>query len=111
MSPRKRIALKCIADLADKTLKNIFKEEHSLNVSVLPNDLCEVGARALPGEWTLHTLRHRFATAAYSAERDLLAVQRLLGHASVATTQRYAEPPRDALRKAVEAADIYEHLQ
>ena len=71
----------------------------------------KVGARALPGEWTLHTLRHRFATAAYSAERDLLAVQRLLGHASVATTQRYAEPPEDALRRAVEAADIHEYLQ
>ena len=71
----------------------------------------KLGARALRDGWTLHTLRHRFATAAYSAERDLLAVQRLLGHASVATTQRYAEPPRDALRKAVEAADIYEHLQ
>lgn len=71
----------------------------------------KVGARALPGEWTLHTLRHRFATAAYSAERDLLAVQRLLGHASVATTQQYAAPPEDALRRAVEAADIRKYLQ
>lgn len=59
-----------------------------------------LAARALPGEWTLHTLRHRFATAAYAGERDLLAVQQLLGHTSVATTQRYVRPPDDALRRA-----------
>ena len=67
----------------------------------------ELGSQALPGRWTLHTLRHRFATLAYRADRDLLTVQRLLGHASVQTTQRYAEPPHNALRRAVRAADIH----
>ena len=71
----------------------------------------KLAAVVLRDGWTLHTLRHRFATSAYSAERDLLAVQRLLGHASVATTQRYAAPPEDALRRAVEAADIRKYLQ
>ena len=66
----------------------------------------KLAAVVLRDGWTLHTLRHRFATSAYSAERDLLAVQRLLGHASVATTQRYAAPPEDALRRAIEAADF-----
>lgn len=51
--------------------------------------------------WTAHTLRHRFATRAYAADRDLLSVQQLLGHASVATTQRYTKLPDDALRRAV----------
>ena len=51
--------------------------------------------------WTAHTLRHRFATRAYAGERDLLTVQQLLGHSSVATTQRYTQPPDDALRRAV----------
>lgn len=69
--------------------------------------ISKLGAKALPSPWTLHTLRHRFATAAYRGDRDLLAVQRLLGHASVETTQRYAEPPHDALRRAVNAADIH----
>lgn len=58
-------------------------------------------SRALPDPWTAHTLRHRFATAAYRADRDLIAVQQLLGHASVATTQRYTALPDDALRRAV----------
>lgn len=55
-----------------------------------------------PG-WTGHTLRHRFATEAYRASRDLLAVQQLLGHASVATTQIYVGVDRAALTAAVNA--------
>jgi integrase/recombinase XerC len=51
--------------------------------------------------WTAHTLRHRFATRAYASERDLLSVQQLLGHSSVATTQRYTQVPDDALRRAI----------
>lgn len=57
--------------------------------------------RVLPAGWTLHTLRHHFASAAYSVERDLRAVQELLGHASVATTQIYTAIPDGAKRRAV----------
>jgi integrase len=56
------------------------------------------------GRFTLHQLRHRFATRAYAATGDLLAVQELLGHASAATTQRYVKMPDDAMRRAVLAA-------
>lgn len=48
-----------------------------------------IATAALPDGWGLHTLRHRFATRAYAASGDLLAVQQLLGHSSAATTQRY----------------------
>lgn len=51
--------------------------------------------------WTAHSLRHRFATRAYSGQRDLLTVQQLLGHSSVATTQRYTQVPDDAKRRAI----------
>lgn len=56
--------------------------------------------------WTAHTLRHRFGTRAYARSRDLLAVSRLLGHASTETTLIYVEMPTDHLRRAVEAADL-----
>lgn len=36
-----------------------------------------------------HSLRHAGATAAYNATRDLRAVQEMLGHSSMAVTQRY----------------------
>ncbi|MDO5722456.1 MAG: tyrosine-type recombinase/integrase [Actinomycetaceae bacterium] len=66
--------------------------------------LSKTATEFLPPPWTLHTLRHRFATRAYSAERDLLTLQQLLGHESVATTQRYAKPPPEAIYKAINAA-------
>ncbi|QYJ04234.1 tyrosine-type recombinase/integrase [Nocardioides panacisoli] len=55
----------------------------------------------LPRGTTPHMLRHRFATQAYTASRDLRAVQELLGHANPATTQRYAAVPEGALVAAV----------
>lgn len=61
-------------------------------------------SRLLPDGWTAHTLRHRFASAAYRADRDIRAVQELLGHASVATTQIYTAIPDDAKRRAAAAA-------
>ncbi|MCM3577457.1 tyrosine-type recombinase/integrase [Micrococcus luteus] len=59
---------------------------------------------ALGAGTTGHQLRHRFGSAAYRGERDLRAVQVLLGHASVATTQLYVAVPDGALRRAVLAA-------
>lgn len=61
-------------------------------------------ARALPDPWSAHTLRHRFATRAYGATADLMAVSRLLGHASVATTQRYVATDGARLRAVMAAA-------
>jgi site-specific recombinase XerD len=38
-----------------------------------------------------HQLRHAFATATYNASGDVVAVQKLLGHANLSTTQKYIE--------------------
>lgn len=56
----------------------------------------------LPGDWTMHTLRHRFGTRAYALTSDLLLVQEMLGHASPTTTRRYVEYDRTRMRAAVE---------
>lgn len=61
-------------------------------------------AGALPDHWTAHTLRHRFATRAYRGSRNLRAVQVLLGHSSVATTERYTAVDNDEIRAAMIAA-------
>ena len=61
-------------------------------------------AGALPDHWTAHTLRHRFATRAYRGSRNLRAVQSLLGHSSVATTERYTAVDADEIRAAMLSA-------
>lgn len=63
-----------------------------------PNHVGRLVKNVLPPGWTMHMLRHRFATKAYRGSRNLRAVQELLGHDSVATTERYT---------ALDSAELY----
>lgn len=60
--------------------------------------------RVLPDDWTAHTLRHRFATRAYRGTRNLRAVQLLLGHESVKTTEIYTAVEDYEMRAAAACA-------
>lgn len=59
-------------------------------------------AELLPEGWTMHALRHRFATKLYALRSDLLMVQEALGHSSPTTTRRYIQYDRDRMRAAME---------
>lgn len=61
-------------------------------------------ATALPGQWTAHTIRHRYASLAYQANNDLRAVQELLGHASPVTTAIYTKVSDASMRTSAAAA-------
>lgn len=58
----------------------------------------------IPRRVTPHTLRHTLATTLLSRGCDIRYIQKLLGHASVATTQIYTHVDTQALRDAYQRA-------
>ena len=50
----------------------------------------------------VHLLRHTFATHSLSANPNIRALQEVLGHKNIITTQKYAHISRDDLRKQTE---------
>ena len=66
----------------------------------------EAGSAGLTEHITPHMLRHTAATKLVDCGVDIRFVQRLLGHASLTTTEQYTHVADSSLRRVLLATDI-----
>ena len=68
-------------------------------------------AAGLNGHLATHSLRKSFAQRLYDRTGDIFAVQEMLGHKSVATTQKYLGVNYANLKEALEEMSLESELQ
>jgi integrase/recombinase XerC len=90
----------------------LFNRRHnSLTAPAMRSRLAKAAQDAgLRARVTPHMLRHTAATQLIEAGVDIRYIQRLLGHASLTTTEIYTHVSDRALRRVVSDADVLEKL-
>lgn len=93
-----------IRPITEDTALFLNREKKRLSTRSVENIVYKYGKIAgIPKEkLSPHKLRHTFATMLHNKDVDILDIQALLGHASIATTQIYTHTNPKRLRKVVE---------
>jgi integrase/recombinase XerC len=95
----------CPYTIADGTSLFLGARGGPLQPAIIQREMQKMrSALGLPDTATPHALRHSFATHLLSAGGDLRAIQELLGHASLSTTQVYTGVDAARLLDAFERA-------
>ncbi len=109
-------AIRSVQDYLEKARPFLVRdaEEQALFVNHRGDRLTRQGFWLILKQWaqnagikteiTPHTLRHSFALHMLKNGVDLRAVQQLLGHAHISTTQIYTYPSDDGLKRLYETA-------
>lgn len=110
-----------IPDSLKKHFKSFLKWKADRNEATTDNDHLFIGQR---GPWTaqavqqavkkylkqlnlyesgksVHALRHSYAVNFYKQEKDLIALQKQLGHSSIQTTQIYADVTAEDIQRQI----------
>lgn len=85
---------------------NVKGERYPITLEGFKTEWRRTRARAGILDFRFHDTRHTAATRLVRATGNLKAAQRLLGHADIATTSRYAHVTNDDLRAGMEAAQV-----
>lgn len=97
----------CSAALADRDAHAVFVTERGRRLSARAVQLRVRRAgivQGVPARVHPHALRHSFASHVLQSSGDLRAVQEMLGHASISTTQVYTHLDFQHLAKVYDAA-------